>query len=542
MNLIGFLGEQRDGRGFNKNRWNSYRPSVALCMHEDLSIDVFYLIYKVKHEGLMQLTKKDIEEISPKTSVVPVPMDIKDDFDPMDALEAQYAFIKTLNPESKYLISLSTGTHVNHVAWFDLVKKNIINADFIQSYAFPKKKEDEIDNSLVQKGLYRTIDIKTSKYDGYYSMLEQDANVTDVFLKDGVLTKNEKYNAMIAKIEKVSLRNNYPMLIDGPTGAGKSQLAERLYMLKKRKGIVTGEFRYINCATLTGETAQSVLFGHKKGAFTGASESRKGIISLADKGVLFLDEIGALPYDIQGMLLVAIEKKKFFAMGSDTEEESDFSLICGTNEPLQDYSETGKFRADLLARIDLWKFTLPGLVDRLEDIEPNLDYELNKFESTYGESVRFNTESRKAYLDFSVSKDAIWKRNFRDLSSSVIRMATLCENHIIDLETVKEEIELLSESWGLKDKGIVSSFPLSKRFLSLASEFTIDDSYKLMSNIDLMTLETTLDVCLKSASAKEAASKLYSNVDGDEVSTNPSSRLNNYLKRTLGWSYSQLPM
>src|SRR5690606_17169261 len=117
----------------------------------------------------------------------------------------------------------------------------------------------------------------------------------------------------------------------GPTGAGKSQLASRIYELKKRRRQVEGAFVEVNCATLRGDGAMSALFGHRRGAFTGAVTARRGLLKEADNGVLFLDEIGELGLDEQAMLLRAVEEGHFFPVGSDREESSHFQLITGTN-------------------------------------------------------------------------------------------------------------------------------------------------------------------------------------------------------------------
>jgi len=113
----------------------------------------------------------------------------------------------------------------------------------------------------------------------------------------------------------------------------------------------------------------SALFGHVKGAFTGAINPRPGLLRAADGGILFLDEIGELGPDEQAMLLRALEDKVFLPMGSDREVKSDFQLVAGTNRDLFALVREGKFRDDLLARINLWAFQMPGLRDRIEDIE-----------------------------------------------------------------------------------------------------------------------------------------------------------------------------
>ena len=162
---------------------------------------------------------------------------------------------------------------------------------------------------------------------------------------------------------------------------------------------------------------------------------------------MFLDEIGELGLDEQAMLLKAIEEKRFLPMGADKETASDFQLIAGTNRDLELAVRAGKFREDLLARINLWVFELPALRERREDIEPNIDYELDRHAQQQGHIVRFNAEARRAYLDFATAPSAAWNGNFRELSASMARMATFAEGGRITLDIAREEIERLRAGW-----------------------------------------------------------------------------------------------
>src|SRR5204863_171103 len=125
----------------------------------------------------------------------------------------------------------------------------------------------------------------------------------------GIETKSPDFNALIARIEHVAIGSRAPIFLTGPTGAGKTKLAKRIFELKKARRQVRAEFAEANCATLRGDAAMSTLFGHTKGAFTGAVGDRPGLLKKAHEGVLFLDEIGELGLDEQAMLLRAIEEK-----------------------------------------------------------------------------------------------------------------------------------------------------------------------------------------------------------------------------------------
>jgi transcriptional regulatory protein RtcR len=267
------------------------------------------------------------------------------------------------------------------------------------------------------------------------------------YLKGGIETKNPAFNRLIERIEQVAIATRDPLLLTGPTGAGKSRLARRIYELKKVRHAVKGEFVDVNCATLRGDGAMSALFGHTKGAFTGALKDRLGLLRTADGGVLFLDEIGELGLDEQAMLLRALEEKTFLPLGSDRESHSDFQLIAGTNRDLLAAVREGRFREDLLARINLWTFSMPGLRSRPQDIEPNLQFELDQFAQKTGHRVTFSKEARQKFLTFALSPTATWNGNFRDLNAAVSRMGTLASGGRVSVDLVHEEIERLARSW-----------------------------------------------------------------------------------------------
>src|SRR5690606_1063611 len=250
------------------------------------------------------------------------------------------------------------------------------------------------------------------------------------FLKQGIETRNAAFNALIDRIEAVAIASRDPILLMGPTGAGKSQLARRIYKLKRRRQAIEGPLVAVNCATLRGHQAMSALFGHERGAFTGAASARKGLLRTAHLSVLFLDEIGELGLDEQAILLRAIEHKRFLPVGADREVESDFILFAGTNRDLRARAREGLFREDLLARIDLWTFELPGLAARPEDVEPNLEHELERASERLPRRISMNREARRRFLAFATG--APWPGNFRELNAAVTRMGTLADGGRID--------------------------------------------------------------------------------------------------------------
>jgi transcriptional regulatory protein RtcR len=307
-------------------------------------------------------------------------------------------------------------------------------------------------------------------------------------------------------------------------------LAKRIYELKKNRRAVEGSFVEVNCATVRGDAAMSALFGHVKGAFTGAQKDRPGLLRAADKGVLFLDEVGELGLDEQAMLLRALEEKTFLPLGSDDEAHSDFQLIAGTNRDLLAAVRQGRFREDLLARINLWTFSLPGLRNRSEDIEPNLDFELDRFAEKAGRRVTFSREARDTFLAFALSPTANWSGNFRDLNAAVARMATLAPGGRISTVIVEEETKRLLASW---------SAPGESPSPAALQEFLDDRQLEELDLFDRAQLAFVVDVCRRSRSLSDAGRTLFGASRTRKTVSNDADRLRKYLAR-FGVEFSRI--
>lgn len=511
------LGTVKDFVGRKHDRWQRWRPNVALCYQSDLPIDELHLVHESNAGRLAEKVSYDINEISPKTKIVHHVIDFDNPWD----LEEVYAKLfdicdqHSFKPESNdYLFHITTGTHIAQIVCFLLAESRIFPGKLIQTS--PAKGE----NKAV--GTYQVIDLNLSKYDKVAARFRQKQLQGTEFLKGGIATKNEAFNKMIDQIERVAIRSKAPILLTGPTGAGKSQLAKRIFELKQFRKNVEGSFVSVNCATLRGDNAMSSLFGHIKGAFTGAQNKREGFLKNADQGVLFLDEIGELGADEQAMLLHALETKQFYPVGSDKEVTSDFQLIAGTNRNLQKDVVEGKFREDLLARINLWTYQLPGLAERREDIEPNIDFELKLFEEQENLRVEFNSEARKSFLKFALSPDSSWQGNFRDLNAAILRMSTLAEGARIGIEDVKQETFRLASSW---------KKPNTSQNAIQLSDFINEEAIEKLDRFEVEQLSYVIGVCQKHLSMASAGRWLFNKSREEKVKTNDSSRLQKYLAR-----------
>lgn len=528
--IIGFLGSTLD-QGKNPDRWQRWRPTVALCQHPDLVVGRLELLHGRDHTALAVRIEKDVAQVSPETVVRRRVLDFKDPWDFEEVYSRLHDFARAYpfdTDAEDYLVNITTGTHVGQICWFLLAEARVIPARLLQLTP-PKRWKDG------QPGSYGVIDLDLSRYDRIATRFRAEQKEAASFLKSGIETRNAAFNRMIDRIESVAIRSKAPILLTGPTGAGKSQLARRIYELKQARHQIKGPFVEVNCATLRGDGAMSALFGHVKGAFTGAQSDRAGLLRAAADGMLFLDEIGELGLDEQAMILRAIEEKRFLPVGSDKEVRSDFQLIAGTNRRLEQAVADGRFREDLLARLNLWTFALPGLAERREDIAPNLDFELGRFAEQSGDTVTFNREAREAYLRFAQSGEATWPANFRDLGASVTRMATLAASGRIDVAGVGEEIERLRGRWkdlAVEPDGHIAGVAAADDLESLLGA----EKAASLDLFDRIQLAAVVNVCRRSRSLSDAGRRLFAASRLNRTSINDADRLKKYLARyDLSW-------
>jgi transcriptional regulatory protein RtcR len=513
--VLGFLGTNLD-RAFGPGRWERWRPTVDLCRHDDLVVSRVELLSERRYARLARQIAEDIATVSPDTQVRAHELELRDPWDFEEVYGALHDFTRGYRfvPEDEdYLVHMTTGTHVAQICLFLLAEARELPARLIQTSP-PGRSESG-------PGSYAIIDLDLSKYDRLASRFRKEQQEGLSFLKSGIATRNAAFNALIERIERVAIASSAPILLMGPTGAGKSKLAQRIHALKRERRQLAGRFVEVNCATLRGDAAMSALFGHVKGAFTGAVQDRAGLLRAAHGGILFLDEIGELGPDEQAMLLRAVEEKRFLPLGSEREAQSDFQLIAGTNIDLRRAVREQRFREDLLARIDLWTFTLPGLRERPEDIEPNLEYELEQW-AARGARVTLNREARQRFLAFATDPATPWSGNFRDFNAAVVRMATLAEGGRIGVALVDEEIGRLHAAWRREDT------PQAAGIL----EAVLDaDARAALDRFDAVQLAAVLDVCAHARSLSDAGRALFAVSRTQRSRTNDADRLRKYLAR-----------
>ena len=219
-------------------------------------------------------------------------------------------------------------------------------------------------------------------------------------VRDCLVGNSAPWRALLRSVVEAATFTQSNVLITGETGTGKDLIAQLVHRLGAGKGQLT----VLDCTTLSPELAGSELFGHERGAFTGAVSARDGAFALADGGTLFLDEVGELPLPLQAQLLRAIQEHQYKRVGSNTWQATRFSLVCATNRDLEADVQRGQFRADLYYRIAGWRCRAPPLRERRDDILPLAAHFLAQLEAQPGSPTRAQSSSPSRLLPESTAE------------------------------------------------------------------------------------------------------------------------------------------
>lgn len=235
----------------------------------------------------------------------------------------------------------------------------------------------------------------------------------------GLVGASPSWLRILEKIKLVAPTDSNVMIL-GETGTGKEQVAKAIHALSKRAG---SPFITLNCSALNANLAESELFGHEKGAFTGAIGSRRGRFELADGGTLFLDEVGDLPLEIQPKFLRAIQEGTFERLGSEKTLRANVRILCATHVDLQSKIKEGKFREDLYYRLNVFPITLPPLRERRGDIDLLAEYFLKRLAAKFENKTFFLSPEAREIL-----RQRPWYGNVRELHNTLERAAILCSD------------------------------------------------------------------------------------------------------------------
>jgi len=248
----------------------------------------------------------------------------------------------------------------------------------------------------------------------------------------GLIGSGPAMREVLRKIERYA-PTDAAVVVTGETGTGKELVAAALHQASERR---MGPLVAVNCAAISSELLESELFGHEKGAFTGAVRTHRGRFERADGGTLFLDEVGDMPAEIQAKLLRVLETGRIERVGAEREQSVDVRIVCATNVPLEQAVGEGRFRADLYHRLAVLRIHLPPLRERSEDIPPLVDHFLQSFSAHYGRRIeRLTTEA------IVLLQSYLWPGNIRELRNVLERVFVETGSEVIGARAFAEWVE-----------------------------------------------------------------------------------------------------
>ncbi|NBT29898.1 MAG: sigma-54-dependent Fis family transcriptional regulator [Gammaproteobacteria bacterium] len=305
---------------------------------------------------------------------------------------------------------------------------------------------------------------------------------------------------LLAYLEKIS-PTDAPVLVRGATGVGKELVAREIHRLSGREG--RGQFIAVNCSAIPTELLESELFGHERGAFSGAVSSYQGRMRLADGGSLLLDEIGDMPADLQAKLLRAVQEGVVTPVGSGKEIAVDVRIISATHKPLEELIDQGQFREDLFFRLNVIPITVAPLRERPEEIVELFDY----FSDAYalrGETIKLNARS------ISLLQAYRWPGNVRELENFCRRLSALYPGETINLYELPTDF-LPPQMVKLMGTEVVESTgPAGDAFrdvqFEIFADFADDDADGLGRVLGITAAEAPTEIELTDASLKDRVS------------------------------------
>ena len=290
-------------------------------------------------------------------------------------------------------------------------------------------------------------------------------------------------------------RSNITVLINGESGTGKELIANALHKHSPR---ALRPFIALNMAAIPKELMESELFGHEKGAFTGAHAARKGRFEQADGGTLFLDEIGDMPFDLQTRLLRVLSDGKFFRVGGHTPVEGDVRIIAATHQNLEELVERGEFRDDLFHRLNVIRIHSPALSERYEDVPALAKYFLNKVASELGVQVKTLSTEVESYLC-----QLPWPGNVRQLENTCRWLTVMSPASVVQIDDLPHEL-----GQGLDEERFVGG-NWQALFKQWAMQKALSGQEGVLSEVIPEVEELLMEVALeKTAGKRQEAAKL----------------------------------
>lgn len=346
--------------------------------------------------------------------------------------------------------------------------------DFIVKPASPERLQVSIRNATRLNRLTDEVSRLSRKADGRLRF-------------DDLIAKSLVMRQAIMLAQRAA-QSNIPVLIEGESGVGKEVMARAIQGASDRAG---KPFIALNCGAIPENLVESILFGHEKGAFTGATEKRQGKFQEAHGGTLFLDEVGELPLDVQVKLLRALQEGEVDSVGGKKPVKVDFRLISATNKDLRALVDEGKFREDLFYRLAVFPLALPSLCDRPEDIPELAEHFIEKFAIEEGRQI---TRIEESALELLVEYD--WPGNVRQLENTVYRAVVMADRDVLTLHDfpqlvgagLRSQQDYASISATVDGEGLHPRPPVAHGF----SPFDIEGQIRQLADVEAEMIEMAI--------------------------------------------------
>lgn len=380
------------------------RPVLIVDDEESVSTMLAYWSEKIwKHPSIVSATGSDaLEKLVEKPSVVLLDIMLPD-LSGVDVLKWIKHYDKNLP-----VIMLSAQASVE------------VAVECLRAGAY-----DYFTKPIDRDRLHRVIENAVKSYEMAVHLEELEEILHERYTFDNIITVDPKMQDVF-KLMRKAVESNITVTIQGESGTGKELIARALHFNSARK---KGPFVVVNCAAIPKDLLESELFGHEKGAFTGAHEMKIGKFEAAKGGTLFLDEIGEMDLALQAKILRAIQQKEFQRVGATTTTQVDTRIVSATNRNLLDAVKQGVFREDLYYRLSTFPIYLPPLRERKSDIIALAEFFLKRFNEQEKKSIRSITREATVALTRYP-----WPGNIRELESAIERAILLCEQDKIDVE------------------------------------------------------------------------------------------------------------
>ncbi|MBS3943996.1 MAG: sigma-54-dependent Fis family transcriptional regulator [Melioribacter sp.] len=314
-----------------------------------------------------------------------------------------------------------------------------------------------------------------------------------------LIGKSEPMKKVFDIITQVAPTNSN-VLIQGKSGTGKELVAKAIHFHSKRKDRI---FLPINCGAISENLIESELFGHKKGAFTGAADDKQGLFKVADGGTLFLDEIADLPLNMQVKLLRAIEDKEFFPVGGTKPVSTDVRIIAATNQNLFEKTKSGEFREDLFYRLNVVEIKLPTLNERKDDIPILVNHFIERYSNEMGKKViGADNQTMKALISHD------WRGGVRELENVIERAIIFCNKEMLSINELADYFRTDNIDTGYPDSlkdalrnferehvlKTIKKYEYNKEEAAKALEIGLSSLYRKMDELDIPTKSPKDDV------------------------------------------------